>query len=307
MNQVRLTTEGNWHYVYGTQGYDIVSGAVSLPSYATVTPAGAATWNWTTTSSDPRALQTPGSSNRVAAVWYASTSFTIAVNLTDGQAHNIALYALDYDNLGRSEQFQISSAASGAILDTETISNFSNGIYLQWNVTGNVIITVTALTGRNAVVDGVFVDPPSPVKAATAAFVGQDTATQGNWENVYGTQGYDIVSGAASLPSFATVTPAGESTYRWNTTSSDTRALQIPGSSNRVAAVWYASTSFTIAVNLLDGQAHDIALYALDYDSLGRSEEIQISSRGHQARSSIPKRSPISQTGSIFSGRSPGM
>ncbi len=271
------TTQGNWQGVYGTQGYDIVSGAVSLPSYATVTSSGAATYTWTTTSADIRALQTPGSSNRVAAAWYASTSFTIAVNLTDGQAHDIALYALDWDNRGRREQIQISSAATGAILDTETISNFSGGVYLQWNVIGNVIITVKSLAGPNAIVDGLFVDPPTPVTTATAAFVDQDTATQGNWENHYGTQGYDIVSGAASLPSYVNVTSAGKSTYTWTTTSSDTRALQTPGSSNRVAAVWYASTSFTIAVNLLDGQAHDIALYALDYDSLGRSEQIQTS------------------------------
>ncbi len=272
------TTRGNWQSVYGTQGYDIVSGAVSLPSYVTVTPAGAATYTWTTTSSDPRALQTPGSNNRVASVWYNSGSFTIDVNLTDGQAHDIALSADDYDNKGRSEQIQISSAATGAILDTETISNFSNGIYLQWNVTGNVIITVTRLTGVNAIIDGVFVDPPSPVTPATAAFIDQDTATQGNWENLYGAQGYDIVSGAVSLPSFATVNPAGKVTYTWTTTSADSRALQTPGSSNRVAAVWDSSTSFTIAVNLLDGQAHNITLYAVDFDSRGRSEQIQISS-----------------------------
>ena len=94
------TTQGNWQGVYGTQGYDIVSGAASLPAYATVTPAGASTYTWTTTSSDPRALQTPGSSNRIAACWYAATSFTIDVNLTDGQTHDIALYLLDWDNAG---------------------------------------------------------------------------------------------------------------------------------------------------------------------------------------------------------------
>ena len=55
------TTQGNWQGVYGTQGYDIASGAVSLPAYATVTPAGATNYTWTTTTSDPRALQTPGS------------------------------------------------------------------------------------------------------------------------------------------------------------------------------------------------------------------------------------------------------
>jgi hypothetical protein len=154
------TTQGNWQGVYGTQGYDIVNDAVNLPSYAIVTTAGASIYTWTTTSSDPRALETPGSSNRVAAVWYAST-FTIGVNLTDGQAHDIALYALDWDDKGRSEQIQISSAVTGAILDTESISNFFNGVYLQWKVTGNVIITVTCTGGANAVIDGLFVDPPT--------------------------------------------------------------------------------------------------------------------------------------------------
>ena len=35
------TTEGNWIGTYGTQGYDIIGGPSSLPSYATVTPSGA--------------------------------------------------------------------------------------------------------------------------------------------------------------------------------------------------------------------------------------------------------------------------
>ena len=98
----------------------------------------------------PSRLQTPGSSNRVAAVWYAATSFTIAVNLTDGQAHDIALYALDWDSEGRGEQIQISSAATGTILDTETISNFSSGVYLQWKVSGNVIFKVSRSPVANA-------------------------------------------------------------------------------------------------------------------------------------------------------------
>ncbi len=274
------TTEGNWQGVYGNQGYDIASGAVKIPSFATITPAGQTTYTWSTTSSDPRALQTPLSSNRVAAGWYSSSSFTIDVNLTDGQAHDIALYLLDWDKEGRVEQIQISSTATGAILDTETVSNFSNGVYLQWNVTGNVIITVTRQAGNNAIVSGVFIDPPSaPFPQASASFITKNTATEGNWEGVYGSQGYDIVGGAVSIPSYALVNPAGQSAYTWTTTSSDPRALETPNSSNRVAAVWYSGTSFTIDVNFIDGQAHDLALYALDWDSEGRAEQVQISSR----------------------------
>ena len=95
----------------------------------------------------------------MAAVWYSSSSFAINLDLTDGQTHDIALYASDYDNLGRSEQIQIASAATGAILDTESISNFSGGVYLQWKVSGNVIISFTNLAGPNAVVNGIFFDP----------------------------------------------------------------------------------------------------------------------------------------------------
>ena len=71
-------------------------------------------------SCDPRALQVPGSTNRVAAVWYSATSFSVDVNLTDGQTHDLELYFTDWDNRGRAEQIQISSP-SGTVLDTETI------------------------------------------------------------------------------------------------------------------------------------------------------------------------------------------
>ena len=272
------STQGTWIGTYGAQGYDIVSGPVSLPSGDTVTPAGQATYTWTTTSTDPRALQVPGSSNRVAAVWYASTSFTVAVNLGDGLAHNLELYFDDWDNKGRAETVQLSDAGTGKVLDTETISAFNNGVYLDWKVSGNLLITITRTAGANAVLNGVFLD--GTTHPASATFLQKDTTTQGSWIGTYGAQGYDIVSGPVSLPSGDTVTPAGQATYTWTTTSTDPRALQVPGSSNRVAAVWYASTSFTVAVNLGDGLAHNLELYFDDWDNKGRAETVQLSDAG---------------------------
>ena len=140
------------------QGDDIVSGPSGLPANDTVTPSGESIYTWTTTSTDPRALQVPGSSNRVAAVWYSATSFTVDVNLGDGQTHDLELYFVDWDNKGRSEQVQISNAATKAVLDTETISSFTNGIYLDWQVSGNLLITITREAGANAVLNGLFID-----------------------------------------------------------------------------------------------------------------------------------------------------
>jgi hypothetical protein len=267
------TTEGNWLGVYGTQGYDLVSGPVSNPSYATPTVMGASTYTWTTTGSASTALETPNSTNRIAAAWYSSTSFTIDINLTNNQAQDIALYALDYDNKGRAEQIQISTT-TGTVLSTESLSNFASGAYLQWAITGDVVITVTRTAGANAVINGIFFD--SGPSSASASYVKTDSTTEGNWIGSYGSQGYNIVSGPSSDPSYATVTPEAESSYTWSTTLSAEQALEIPNSSNRVAAAWYSSNTFTINVNLTDGNTHAIAIYALDYDNKGRAEQIQI-------------------------------
>ena len=276
------TTQGSWAGTYGAQGYDIVSGPTSLPSGDTVTPSGQLTHTYTTTSSDPRALQVPGSSNRVAAVWYSATNFTVDVNLADGQTHNLELYFDDWDNRARAEQVQISDAGTGKVLDTETISSFSNGLYLDWKVSGNLLITITNQGPANAVLNGVFLDStaPPPPPTSTASFLKQDATTQGSWAGTYGAQGYDIVSGPTSLPSGDTVTPSGQLTHTYTTTSSDPRALQVPGSSNRVAAVWYSATNFTVDVNLADGQTHNLELYFDDWDNRARAEQVQISDAG---------------------------
>ena len=161
------TPGGNWENAYGTQGYDIVSDAVQIPSYASVSFAGQSTYVWSTTSSDGRGLQIPGSTYRVGTCWYSSSSFTIAVNLNDGQSHDIALYACDFDESGRAEQIQITSASGGAILDTRSITNFQGGEYLQWQVTGNVIIKITRQAGPNAIINGLFFDPAATAAAAS--------------------------------------------------------------------------------------------------------------------------------------------
>ena len=224
------------------------------------------------------ALQNPSGTGRVAAAWYASTHFTVDVNLTDGQAHQIALYALDWDQRGRSEKITISNATTGSVLDTETLSSFVNGAYEVWTVSGHVKITITNLAGPNAVLNGLFFQPNSPTPTAT--FVKTDMTTQGTWMGTYGADGYNVAGATTknpSYPSYATVTASGYSSYTWSANTTDVRALQNPSGTGRIAAAWYASTSFTVDVNLTDGQAHDIALYALDWDHRGRSEKITIS------------------------------
>jgi hypothetical protein len=44
------------------------------------------------------------------------------------------------------------------VLDTATITPFDGGVYLDWKVSGHVVITVTRLTAANAVLSGLFFD-----------------------------------------------------------------------------------------------------------------------------------------------------
>jgi hypothetical protein len=273
-------TQGSWQGAYGAQGYSVVNDTTSYPSYAQVSVTGAGTYTWAASTTDVRALQKAANpSDRIAATYYSFTNFTIDANLTDGAAHKVALYLLDWDSYlgGRSERIDVVDVATGTVLDTHSITNFSAGEYLGWNLKGHVQFRVTN-TGSNqntCLVSGLFFDPQAPV--ASAAFVGTDTATQGSWQGVYGAQGYSVVGDNTSYPTYAQVSVTGANTFVWASSTTDVRALQKPSNpSDRIAATYYSFTSFTIDVNLTDSAQHRLGLYLLDWDNSGRSERIDV-------------------------------
>jgi VCBS repeat-containing protein len=156
-------TAGNWIGTYGSQGYDVINSGNRLPANVTVTAAHESLYTWANPAptTATQALEVPpGGTSRIAACWYSSTSFTVDVNVATG-SYNLELYLLDYDKQSRSEQIQLSDAGTGTVLSTETVSGFSGGAYLNWTISGNVLITITKLAGANAVLSGLFFDPAS--------------------------------------------------------------------------------------------------------------------------------------------------
>jgi hypothetical protein len=269
------TTQGTWTNKYGSDGRIIANDLNSPPSYATVSLSGDTAYTWAASTSDVRALQTAsGSSTRIASAYYSGTSFTINVNLTDGNTHRIALYLMDWDGTARAEKISILDAVSNAVLSTQTFSSFHNGEYAIWNVQGHVLIQVTKTGGSNGVTSAVFFDP---VSTSAASYSGTDTATQGTWTGKYGSNGETIANGLNSPPAYATVSLMGDTAYTWTASTTDVRALQTAsGSSTRIASAYYSGTSFTINVNLTDGNTHRLALYLLDWDGSARAESISV-------------------------------
>jgi hypothetical protein len=163
--------------VYGSQGYILAPDTAvtygSLPEYAVVNIGGASTYTWAESTTDPRALQKPsgagGPTERIAACWYSSQTFTIDVGVTDGGTHRVTFYLLDWDSYGapygRVERVDAVNAVSGATLDTRTLgqpddsapatARFNSGAYLTWNVRGHVRFAITNLNS-NAVLSGIF-------------------------------------------------------------------------------------------------------------------------------------------------------
>jgi hypothetical protein len=123
---------------------------------------GQSTWVWNSNATgDPRALRRADGS-RIASTYFANVgagtnTFTIDLSFNDGRSHRVSAYLLDWDHLNRSEMIQVIDPVTGVILDSQTVSNFGNGEYLSWNVTGHVQLRVVNLgNSMNPVVSGLF-------------------------------------------------------------------------------------------------------------------------------------------------------
>jgi len=150
------TTQGTWKGIYGAAGEGIANDSANYPAYAQVA-FGGSPFSWAASTTDPRALQKAAASDRIASAWYAST-FTIDLNLADGNPHSVAIYCLDWDNTGRAETIAILDPSNSAVLDSRSISAFNNGEWLVWTLSGHVTIQITATAGTNGVVSGLFLN-----------------------------------------------------------------------------------------------------------------------------------------------------
>jgi hypothetical protein len=107
--------------------------------------------------------------DRVLSCWYSATSFDVDLGLNDSQSHKVSIYCLDWSSNDRSQEIEILEAGTGRLLNSQTVSGFTGGRYLSWNIKGNATIRLTRINGSNALIMGIFFDA-----AATSAPVAQN-------------------------------------------------------------------------------------------------------------------------------------
>jgi hypothetical protein len=219
-----------------------------------------------------RALESADRSTRTAATYYNSSGFKVALTFGSAYSGNLELYAVDLDNLGRSETITVGT-------QTANLSDFSKGAWVSFPISaaanGTVTITVTNTGPANAVLSGIFLGgggtPPPP---------NFSTAPQGSWVGTYGARGYDLAawsggSDVSAMPGVS-LSVSNASRYLWWSNTTDVRALQSADRSTRNAATYYSSSGFKAALTFSSAYNGNIELYAVDLDNLGRSETITV-------------------------------
>ncbi len=172
LTNVDTITSGNWTNLYGADGYWIAAtnSITNLPAYAQVTFSNQNVQVWDDPSADPKALLKPGSTNRIASAWTTTdtqnSAFTIDLNLTDTNTHQIALYCVDWLGTGtvleKIEVFESTDTSYANPLDTRDFDMPANGVYLVWKLSGHKIIRITkkdSISGNQAMVSGLFFGP----------------------------------------------------------------------------------------------------------------------------------------------------
>ena len=150
-------TAGNWLNPYGGEAYVIIGDSTNLPPDITISASGHAQQVWRRNTADSRALQKAQSSGRIAANWNSSSNFTVEIWMGDGALRRLAVYCLDWErDVPRSQTIELIDAATGVVLDTQSVASFSGGQYRTWAVRGHIRLRVTRIAGESAVISGLF-------------------------------------------------------------------------------------------------------------------------------------------------------
>jgi hypothetical protein len=168
-------TQSNWKNTYGADGDIIPFDSTNVPSYATVTGPGAGGNSYLyipNPSTDSRALlKSSSSTDKIASAFYTYTSTSFDMQFADTQIHELAIYMVDFENFGRTQTISILDANNNNVLATKLITNFTNGVYAVFQVSGHVLVTLTFNGGQSAVINGLFFATPPPPPPAPSVSI----------------------------------------------------------------------------------------------------------------------------------------
>ena len=161
--QYNTISRGNWIGRYGFDGFRIAGLATNDPAYFSMQPSiGFDLYFQELFTLNPAAQQRLDSNGRIAAVWYGGiVLFNITLN--DGNPHQVALYLSEFAVNSRDLSVEIADPNTGEVLDIRRAHGLSEGKYRGWDIQGAVQVSISVNIGANAILNGIFLDPPMPL------------------------------------------------------------------------------------------------------------------------------------------------
>jgi len=159
---VTQAPQGTWVGAYGGDGYALLAwnGSSDLASLgpATLVLDQGTRWQWRTSSTAVRDLQSPDGSFRRAMCIYDVTQLRLHLNFASAYTGTLHLYALDGTTVDRREVVTVNDGSGPRSVTLG--SAFDQGIWIHVPISvsagGSVTITIDRKAGYNAVLSGIF-------------------------------------------------------------------------------------------------------------------------------------------------------
>jgi hypothetical protein len=208
-----------------------------------------------------------------------STAPTAPAGLTAAAANTMV--TLNWNVAGGASAYRVfRSTTSGSFNFASPLTTTQSLSYIDSAVANGTtyfyVVRATNSVGDSPSSNQASATPIASQLRGTATFIRADTTTLGNWKGKYGADGYYVANEPPSYPGYAEVNVWDAQTFVWQQTSTDPRVLQRPGASDRTATTLYTLSNYVYDIRLTDGQPHWIALYCLDWDSLGRQQTVDV-------------------------------
>ena len=155
-------TQGEWSSKYGKDGSIIVHDSRNVPAFVNLSVLENRDAVIEVETHERRALhRAKEPAKRIAAHWYcwSRDEFTIDLRFTDTAIHRFSVYAMDWNRSGWIEKIEFLDPLSRKTLNSQTLSDFGEGVYLTWNVAGHVTIRISGVKDEMASISGIFFDP----------------------------------------------------------------------------------------------------------------------------------------------------
>jgi hypothetical protein len=144
---------------------------------------------------------------------------------------------------------------------------------------GRARLMLAGFVAMSCVVTSLALIAPSPANADAITPV---QSPQGNWVGEYGSDGWvlagwDNGQDVMALPTGVTFSAdVANGPYTWATSTTDSRALESFDETSRKVAVWWHPDAIELSLHFTNAYSGVLSLYAIDWDSDDRREEIVI-------------------------------